>query len=265
MLIIGEKINSSIKSVAEAIARRDEGFLRKLAGDQAAAGAHFIDVNAGVFLQEEVALLPWLVELVQSAVDVPLCIDSPNAEAIESALAVVQKKPIVNSLSLEKPRYDSAIKLVKQYHTGIIALCMDERGIPKTAERRVEIAHCLVQQLTRDGVALDDIYLDVMLQPIATDGESGQVSLKTVADIRKAYPEVHITSGLGNISFGLPGRKLLNQAMCLALMVQGMDAFIIDPLDGKIMSLMRAMNALLGHDDFCEDYLAAHRGGLLVV
>lgn len=265
MLFIGEKINSSIPKVAEAMERRDEAFLRKLAQDQAAAGAHFIDVNAGTFLQEEVTLLPWLVELVQSTVDVPLCVDSPSAAALAAALAVVKQKPLVNSLSLEPDRYASVIQLVHQYKTSIVALCMDEHGIPKTARRRVEIADCLVQRLTADGVALEDIFLDVMLQPIATDGESGRVALETVAAIRTAYPSVHIVCGLGNVSFGLPLRRLLNQAFAVALVSHGMDTLIIDPLDARMMSLQRALNALMGKDEYFEEYLDAHRTGRLGV
>lgn len=263
MIIIGEKLNSSIRNVAEAIEKKDEDFLRKLAQDQVAAGAEFLDVNAGVFINNEPDLLRWMVEIVQDATDVPLCIDSPSPEALARALSSVKKKPIINSLSLEKERYAQVIPLVKEYGAGIIALCMDDEGIPQDSERRIKIARRLVERLTADGVAIGDIYLDVMVQPISTDGQSGTVSLKTVAQVRRDFPEAHITCGLSNVSFEMPKRPLLNQAYAVALAAYGMDTFMINPLDKRMMSLMYAIKALLGQDYFCGDYLAAYRSGLL--
>lgn len=264
MIIIGEKLNSSIRSVAEAIEKKDEAFLRKLAQDQVAAGAEFLDVNAGVFLDKEPDLLKWLAEITQDAVDVPLCVDSPSPEALAKALPSLKKKPIINSLSLEADRYKQVIPLVKEYGAGIIALCMDDDGIPQDSERRLKIAHKLIERLTADGVAIEDIYLDVMLQPIATDGQSGLITLDTVAKVRREFPKVHITCGLSNVSFELPKRHLLNQAYAVALAAYGMDTFMIDTLDKRMMSLMHATKALLGQDDFCCDYLAAYRGGVLI-
>ena len=265
MLIIGEKINSSIKKVAAAMEKRDETFIRKLATDQVAAGSNYLEVNAGVFIDKEKELMRWLVQLIQSSTEVPLCIDSPNPEALETALTVVKKKPIINSLSLEKQRYGSIIPLVKGYKTGIIALCMDDDGIPRSSERRVEIAKELVGKLTHDGIPLDDIYLDIMLQPIATDMESGRTALQTVSEIRKSFSAVHITCGLSNGSFELPSRKLLNQAFAVAMVAYGMDVLMVDPLDARMMSLLCAINSIMGHDEYCVDYLSAHRGGRLIV
>lgn len=265
MLIIGEKINSSIKKVAAAIEKRDEGFLRKLAKDQAEAGSHFLEVNAGVFIEQEKDLMRWLIQLVQDVTDVPLCIDSPNPEALEAGLSATRKKPIVNSLSLEKHRYDSIIPLVKEHKAGIIALCMDDDGIPKTTEKKVAIAKRLVGKLAGDNIPLEDIYLDIMLQPIATDGESGRSALETTALIRKEFPCIHITCGLSNGSFELPNRKLLNQAFAVAMVSHGMDVLMIDPLDARMMSLLYAINSVMGQDEFCEAYLDAHRSGRLTV
>jgi cobalamin-dependent methionine synthase I len=265
LIIIGEKINSSIKKVAAAIEKRDEEFLRKLARDQVTAGSHFLEVNAGVFIEQEKELMQWLVNLVQDVTDVPLCIDSPNPKALEAGLAVARGRPILNSISLEKQRYAGVIPLVKQHKTGIIALCMDDDGIPRDTKKKVSIARALVKKLTDDGVAMEDIYLDVMLQPIATDGDSGQSVLQTTSTIRQEYPGVHITCGLSNGSFELPCRKLLNQAFAVAMVSHGMDVLMVDPLDARMMSLLSAINTVMGHDEFCEAYLDAHRGGRLVV
>lgn len=263
MLIIGEKINSSIPGVAGAIERRDGEFIRRLAAEQAAAGADIIDVNAGAFLEREEELLPWLVTVVQEAVDRPLCIDSPSPEALAKALAVVRRRPVVNSISLEKGRYEGVLPLLKASGAAVIALCMDERGIPATAGERLAVARRLVDRLTGDGLSPADIYVDAMAQPIGTDGGAGQVTLAAVAAISREIPKVHICCGLSNVSFGLPRRRLLNQAFAVALAAAGMDTFFIDPLDERLMALLCAARALLEADEYCCGYLGAYRAGRL--
>lgn len=264
MIIIGEKINSSIPSVAAAIGSMDKGYIQKLAQDQVNAGADVIDVNAGTFLEREVELLPWLVHTVQEVTESPLCIDSPNAAALAAALSVTSRKAIINSISAEADRYRGVIPLVKQYNSSIIALCMDDRGIPATTEQRIEIAQSLTDRLLADGVNIDDIYLDVMVQPIGTDNNSGLVALETVRIIKDKLPGVHITCGLSNVSYGLPKRRLLNQAFAVSLAASGMDVMFIDPLDEKLMALLCATRTLIGSDDYCCDYLFAYRAGKLV-
>lgn len=263
MIIIGEKINSSIPSVAGAIDKKDKDFIQKLAVDQVKAGAHFIDVNAGAFLERETELLPWLVEIVQEVVDLPLCVDSPNPDALAKALAVTRGKALVNSISLEKDRYESIMPLIKEYKASVIALCMDDRGIPATAGERFDVATRLVDKLAGDGLKLEDIYVDIMAQPIGTDSCSGRISLDTVTAISRGIPGVHISCGLSNVSFGLPKRRLLNQAFAVALATCGMDTFFIDPLDERMMALLCSTKAVLGADEYCCDYLSAFRAGKL--
>jgi len=264
MLIIGEKINSSIPSVAAAIKNKDKSFIQKLAQDQVNAGAGIIDVNAGAFIGEEEELLCWLVNIVQDVIDVPLCIDSPNPEALAAALPLAKKKPVINSISAEEDRYISIIPLLKKYPSAVIALCMDDKGIPATVEQRIRIAQSLTSRLMADGMKVEDIYLDVMVQPIGTDGQSGFVALETVRAIKELIPGVHTTCGLSNVSFGLPKRKLLNQAFAVALAAYGMDTMFIDPLDEKMMALLCATDTLTGCDDFCCQYLTSFRAGKLV-
>lgn len=263
MIIIGEKINSSIPSMAEAIKRRDEAYIKNIAVEQAGNGANFIDVNAGAFVDEERELLPWLVKVVQSVTDVPLCIDSPDPVALEKAMACHQGKPIINSISLEKDRYDGVLPLVKGGAAGVIALCMDDSGIPKTAEQRATTACRLVDRLMADGVAFSDIYLDIMVQPLGTDWLSGKAALEAVLLMITKFPGIHITCGLSNVSFGLPKRQILNQAFAVALAAYGLDTFFIDPLDNRMMSLLRAIQALTGRDEYCSDYIDAYREGLM--
>lgn len=263
MIIIGEKINSSIPSVAGAIENKDKPYIQKLAQDQVNAGATIIDVNAGAFLEREEELLTWLVNVVQEAVDTTLCIDSPNSKALATALLFAKRKAIINSISAEEERYNSIMPLIKHHQSSVIALCMDDKGIPATVEKRVRIAQNLTKRLVSDGIKEEDIYLDVMVQPIGTDMNSGWVALETVRIIKKTIPGVHITCGLSNVSFGLPQRKLLNQAFAAALAAYGMDTMFIDPLDERMTALLFAIETLVGRDEFCGNYLTSYRAGKL--
>ena len=263
MLIIGEKLNSSIKSVAAAIEIKDEDYIRKLVLDQLSAGADMIDVNAGVFLDREVQFLRWLVRTVQEAADVPLCIDSPNPEALKAALPLHRGKALINSISLEADRYDSMLPVVKEFGASVVALCMDDNGIPRNATSRTDIACRLAEKLNSDGVSTDDVYFDVLVQPISVDDTLGIAALDTVRGIRERISGAHTICGLSNVSFGLPERKLLNSAFAAALITYGMDTFIIDPLDHGMMAMIAASEALTGKDEFCEKYLKAFRSGKL--
>jgi len=265
MLIIGEKINSSIPATAAAIEKRDADYIRKLAKDQVAAGAGMIDVNAGTFVEEEVELLKWLITLVKEVTDVPLCIDSPNPVALEAALALHREKSLVNSISLEAGRYASVLPVVKDSGASVVALCMDDRGIPNDAQGRIDIACKLADKLGAEGISPNDIYFDVLVQPISVNDTFGVAAMDAVKGIRERIPGAHTTCGLSNISFGLPERKLLNGAFAVALLCAGMDTLIIDPLDRRIMAVIAAARAVIGQDEFCDDYLKAYRAGGLKV
>ncbi|MHB0997989.1 MAG: methyltetrahydrofolate cobalamin methyltransferase [Armatimonadota bacterium] len=261
MLIVGERINTSRKNIAPAVENRDTEFIIDTARKQYEAGANYIDVNAGTLLKDEPDALEWLVTTVQGAIDVPLTIDSPNPSAITRALAVHKGQAMINSITAEKDRYGKILPLVKEYKTKVIALAMGDEGIPADAEKRIAIARGLIDNLTSEGIDLDDIYVDPLVYPIATGSNYGCAVLETITTIRKEYPGVHAICGLSNISHGLPVRKLLNQAFLVMCMSAGLDASIIDPLDQRLMGLVRASDALLGNDDFCAEYLAAAREG----
>jgi 5-methyltetrahydrofolate--homocysteine methyltransferase len=179
--------------------------------------------------------------------------------------AVKTIKPIINSITDEKERFNSILPLILQYNTGIVALCMDDSGMPETAEERLAIADRLIASLTSKGVDISDIYIDPMVRPIGTGSHYGRVALETISRVRAEFPEVHITCGLSNISFGIPERKLMNRTFLIAAMAAGMDGAILDPLDKKLMSFVYATEALLGKDDFCMNYLMKFREGLLEV
>ncbi len=261
MLIVGERINTSRKNILPAVENRDANFIVDTAKSQYNAGADYIDVNAGTLLGKEPDALVWLVKTVQDAVDVPLTIDSPNPEAIKLALMAHKGKAMINSITAETERYSQILPLIKEYNTKIIALAMDDSGIPTTAEGRLTAARKLVDALTSEGIQLDEIYVDPLVYPIATGSEYGKAVIDTISTIKKEYPGIHTICGLSNISHGLPVRKLLNQAFLVMCITVGLDSAIIDPLDQRLMGLLYASEALIGADEFCTEYLVAAREG----
>lgn len=266
MIIIGEKINSTLKAIRPAMENYDAAAIQDLAKRQYEAGATFIDVNAGMFYNDEPERLEWLVKTIQEVIDAPFAVDSPNPKALEKGLKANKNgKPLINSITDEKDRYNAVLPLVLEYNTGIVALCMDDNGMPETVEDRVVIAQRLISKLTKEGVALSDIYIDPMIRPVGTGSHYGVVAIETIRKVKAEFPEAHIACGLSNISFGIPARKIMNQAFLIAAMAAGMDGAIMDPLDKKLMTFLYAGEALLGTDDFCMNYLMKFREGSLEI
>jgi len=261
MLIVGELINSSRKSIAEAINKRDKHFIQDLAKRQVEAGADIVDVNCGTSFGEEEQIMKWLVDIVQEVVDVPLCIDSPSAKAIAAGLENHKGKAMINSITAEKERWDEIIPLVKKYKPKVIALCMDDGGMPETVEDRLRVAEKLIPGLLDAGITEDDIYLDPLVKPLGVNSQCGIEALDSTAALREKYPNVHGICGLSNVSFGLPERRLLNRAFLVMCITRGMDSFILDPLDMPLMGLFRAAVALAGLDEYCLQYIQAARSG----
>ena len=265
LIVVGEKLNTSRKAVREAVENRDSVFIRDLARRQVEAGAHYVDVNCGTFVEEEPEYLSWMVKEVQDELNqMPLCIDSPSAEAVAAALKVHKGQALLNSISGEKERYDSLVPLVKEYGCKVVLLCMDdESGIPPDADTRFRIASQVIEKLQSESVRQDDIYIDPLIQPISVSTKNGLSAAETIMMVREKYPDVHAICGLSNISYGLPQRKLLNQAYLVMCAAYGLDAVILDPEDKRMMELVYASEALLDRDPFCGGYLKAYRKGLL--
>jgi len=263
MIIVGELINTSRKEVEERVKSQDVAFIQELAREQLAAGANYIDVNAGTLVGQEPEYLVWLTETVQSAVDVPLALDSPDPEALAAALKVHKGKAMINSITGEKDRFEKVLPLVLEYQASVVALCMDDSGMPDTFARRIDISQKVIHSLTAAGVPLEDIFLDPLVTPISTSSESGMAALDAIAEIMKQFSGVHPICGLSNVSFGLPKRKLLNRAFLMLCMDRGMDGVIVDPLDKDIMAYLKSAEALLGKDEYCMNYLTAARAGAL--
>ncbi|MGE5549856.1 MAG: methyltetrahydrofolate cobalamin methyltransferase [Bacteroidota bacterium] len=265
MIVIGERINTSRKAIAPAVAARDEAFVRAEAESQAAAGSHFIDVNCGTYVTEEPELLEWLVRTVQTAVDVRLCLDSPNPAALTRALAAHKGRALINSITAESERWRKILPLVREHHTQIIALTMDDNGMSESAEERFKVGAWLVENLTRNGLALEDIYIDPLVRPVSTGTHYAKVVYETIRRLRAEFPGIHTVCGLSNVSYGLPARKLINQTFLVQAMQAGLDAAIVDPLDKRLMSLIYASELLLDRDEYAGNYLAAFRQDRLEV
>ncbi len=262
MFIIGELINCTRKRVGTAAQNRDAEFIKEVARNQANAGADMLDVNGGLPGQEA-ECLNWLVNIVQETVDIPLCLDSADPEALRRVLPLCKKRPMINSITDETARQEALLPLIKEYRPKVLALCMSPAGPPTGVEDRVATASRLVDCLTREGVALDDIYIDLCVLPASTGPEHGKAFVDALGQVTARYPGVHMSAGVSNVSFGLPQRKLLNHVFMVLLMARGLDAAIVDPCDRQVMMNIRAAEALLGRDEYCVNYLRAFREGKL--
>ncbi|HEY32043.1 MAG TPA: dihydropteroate synthase [Dehalococcoidia bacterium] len=268
MLVIGEKINASNRLVAEAIIARNEGYIAGLAKAQADAGADFIDVNVGTAKQtrqEQMAAMEWAVEAVQTATDKPLAIDSDIPEVIETGMRKYGKEELViNSVNAEPEKLEAIGHLAGGRQVRLVALAMSAEGIPPTAEERLATCETIMTYLTRLGVSEEQVYFDPLVLPVSVDSGQALTTLKTLERIKVRYPQAKTVMGLSNVSYGLPNRKLINRAFLLMAAYVGLDAAILDPLDAKAMSLIKAADILVAKDPQCRRYIRAYRNGTLM-
>jgi 5-methyltetrahydrofolate corrinoid/iron sulfur protein methyltransferase len=263
MKIIGEKINGTRKLVGKAIAERDAAYIQNLALKQVEGGANWLDINAGTPPSRESDDLVWLIRLVQEVADVPLCLDSANPDALRIAMKEVTKTPMINSISGEPSRLEGILPIVAEFGCPVIALCMDEKGIPNTADARLEVI-CKVFAATRAVEIPDDkIYIDPLAMTIGTNTEAGNIIFATMRLIHSEFLQAHISCGLSNVSFGLPVRSLINRTFLVLALEAGMDTAIIDPNDSELQAAIYTTELLLGRDRHCLNYTRAYRAGKL--
>jgi len=263
MIIVGERINGSAKRVGEAIVARDAEFIAEQAKVQAEAGADYIDVNAGTSPNREPEDMAWLVETVQAATDKPACIDSPNPEALRAGLEAHRGQALLNSVSGEAERQGPLLELAQRHKARLIALTLDDSGLPKTAEQRVVIANKLAEAANEAGLAREEVFIDPLVRAVGVESDQGLAFLEAVEGITRSLPGIHVICGLSNISFQMPARRLLNRTFLAMAMARGLDAAIMDPLDGGLMAVACAGEALLARDDMCLGYIQAYRQGRL--
>lgn len=262
--VVGERINTSRKKVQEAVINKDHDYIQTDVEKQQAAGAAFIDVNAGARIGYERKDMEWLLTVIQEVVTIPLCLDSPDPEVLEMAYDMVTERPMINSISLEEERYNAMAPFLKGKDCGVVALCMDDSGMPKSAQDVIDRAGKLVKCLEDIGVKRESIYIDPLIQPISTDTTKGVMAMDAIRGILSTFPGVHAICGLSNISFGLPQRKIINRTFLALLMCAGLDAAIIDPLDDTIMAALKTTEMLMGNDEYCANYLKGVRSGQIV-
>ncbi len=256
-VIIGERINpTGKKKLQEALKAGDLSIIKKEALEQVAAGATILDCNVNAPGVDDVKLLPEAIKIIQDTVDVPVCIDSPNAAALEAGLKVYKGKPLVNSISGEKARLERVLPLIKHYGAAVVGLAQDEAGIPKSTERRVEITKRIVEACEKAGVPREDLVIDVMTYAIGAEPKAARDVLDALRRIRLEIG-VNMTMGASNISFGMPDRQILNNAWLAMVIEAGGTALIADA--AKVMPAVLSADLILGRDRFARRYLEGYR------
>lgn len=270
MLIIGERINATRKAVREAIRARDGELIRKEAADQTAAGAHLLDVNGGTDPSEEMGNVEWLLETLGDQTP-PLCVDSSNPEVLGGAadrIAAVRGGAaegadvpwmMLNSISGERERMEKLLPVVAKHRCGVVALCMDDAGVPEGVGMRVETGKRVMERLEGAGVGRELVYLDPLVLPVSVNPQHAKDVVKTIEELKGLFPEAHVSCGLSNVSYGLPARRLLNRTFLVLAVAAGLDAVIMDPTDRRLMGALRAAMAVAGRDAYCAEYIAAFR------
>jgi 5-methyltetrahydrofolate--homocysteine methyltransferase len=256
-VLIGERINpTGKKKLAEALKAGNLEIVRKEALAQMQAGADILDVNVGAFGVDEVALLPRAVQAVMDTVDVPLCLDSSNPDALEAALKVYKGKPLVNSVTGEEHSLKRVLPLIKKYGAAVIGLVQDDEGIPKDAERRVRVAHKIVEKVEAAGIPREDLVIDCLAFAVGAEPNSGAAVIEAIRRI-KAELGVNMTMGASNVSFGLPDRELLNNAFVVMAIAAGATCLITDA--AKVRPIILAADLVLGRDRRARRYIEAYR------
>lgn len=259
MLIIAERINATRKRIGKAVQDRDTAFIAKEAKLQADAGATYIDCNAGRKPEREVDDLKWMIEVVQGAVDLPICIDSANPKAIEAGLKLVRKTPMINSVTAESAKIEQVMPLARDSGALLVSLCMGDAGMPNGLDDRLKAANVIREAAGRFKIGVDRLYFDPIIVPVSTSPSEAMAALETVRHIMTQFGGAHTTCGLSNISFGLPSRNTINRTYLAMLMAAGLDGAIMDPTEPHMMSTVLAARAILGRDEYCMDYITAGR------
>ncbi|MCL2401806.1 MAG: dihydropteroate synthase [Oscillospiraceae bacterium] len=266
MIIIAEKLNGAIPSCAKAIAARDEAYIKDMAIKQAESGAAFLDVHASV-KDNELEVLKWMIDCVQSVTDCPIAVDSSDVNVIIEALPFCKKPGMFNSINGASHKIDAAFPILakpeySKWH--VMALLEGENSIAKTAAERIEVFESIMAKAKQYGIADDRIHIDPLIEMLCTtDDEEGiSMVLEIMRHIKTNYPKVHISGAISNISFNLPARKFVNQAFAAVAIQAGMDSAVMDPLSEDLRAVIYAAEAMAGLDDFCAEYMAAYREGI---
>ena len=257
--IIGERINpTGRKMLAQEMRNGDYSRVESDTLAQVAAGAHMLDVNAGIPLADEPKILAECVQLIQSLTDVPLSIDSSIVAALESGLSVYQGKPLVNSVTGEEERLESVLPLVKKYGAAVVAISNDETGISEDPDIRFSVAKKIVERAEDYGIARADIIVDPLVMPIGAINTAGRQVMHIVKRLREEL-QVNTTCGASNVSFGLPNRHGLNAAFLAMTIGAGLTSAITNPLHPEMMQAALGADVMMGHDPHCRRWVQKYR------
>ncbi|OPX44028.1 5-methyltetrahydrofolate:corrinoid/iron-sulfur protein co-methyltransferase [Ruminiclostridium hungatei] len=259
MIIVGEKLNSSIPRIFELMKARNSEELKKIAVAQQEAGANYLDINTAIFREQETEMLEYVLGIVLESTDCGIMLDSPSPAVIEKAIGrITGRDVIINSITLQD-RINELLPVVKSHKCGIVGLPIDKDGIPKTSEKRLENSLKLVEILQEAGVPEDKIYIDVLAEALAVENENAKTTIDTIAALRKAQSDIHIICGVSNVSFGLPKRPDINAAFLNTAIYAGLDSGIVDITNEQIQSTIFISEMIAGKDEFCMEYLTYFR------
>lgn len=258
-VIIGERLNPTGRKLFQEKLRADDlSTINIDVADQVAGGCDMLDVNMGVPLTDEPALLAKAIKLVQSLTDLPICIDSSVIEALDAGLAVYEGKALINSMTGEDDRMDLILPLVKKYDAAILALPNDEIEIPMLAKDRMVIVEKIVRRVEKEGISLENLLIDPLAMPVGADPENAKNTLETIYLVKEKYG-LNMSIGASNVSFGLPNRHALNAAFMPMAMSMGLTSAIMDGRTPEVVQAVRAADLLLGLDQWGANWITNFR------
>lgn len=260
MIVIGELINGMYKDVGRAIVNKEADIIQHLAQDQVRAGASVLDVNTGPYSKNPKDDMKWLVESIQSVVDVSLALDSTKTDVIEEGLKLVKKRAIINSTSADEEKMSKIFDLAKRYNTQVIGLAMDKSGVPNSKEKRLELAAVIVAKAMEFGINSDDLYLDPIVLPVNVAQTQGYEVLESIREFRLLCdPAPQTIVGLSNVSQGTKVRSLINRTFLTMAIANGLTSAILDPLDKDLMDALITAELVLNKNIYCDSFLDAYR------
>ncbi len=256
-VLIGERINpTGKKKMTAALEAGDLDVVSKEALAQIEAGADVLDVNAATANTDEVTLLPKVVQVVMDTVDVPLCLDSSRPEALEAALKLYKGKPLINSVTGQEESLREILPLVREYKAAVIGMTVDDEGIPDEIERRVAIAHKIVERAEKSGIARENVIIDCVTMTLGADPKTALITVESLRRIKQELG-VNMTLGASNISFGLPNRDLINNAFLAVAIAAGLNCPVINV--AKMRPIVMAVDLVMGRDTNAMRYIKAQR------